>query len=95
MHAVNAGQGESKGRPLVIDRNRDPLTAADGKPYSGCYVNVSIDVWAQDNKYGKRINAQLKGIQFVRDGDAFGGGAPASPDEFEDLGVPEEEDALV
>lgn len=87
MHSLNAS---NKARPLVIDRDKTPLTAADGKPYSGCYVNVSVELWAQDNQYGKRINATLKGIQFYKDGDAFGGGAPASPDEFDDLGVAEE-----
>lgn len=77
----------SKVRPTVIDRDRTPLTAADGKPYSGCYCNVIIELWAQDNQYGKRINAQLKGVQFVRDGDSFGGGgAPAAADDFADLG---------
>lgn len=70
-------------RPLVIDADRTPLTEGDGRPYSGCYVNGKIAVWAQDNKYGKRINAQLQGVQFYRDGDAFGGGRPANVDEFE------------
>lgn len=74
-------------RPTVLDRNRVPLTAEDGKPYAGCYVNASIELWAQDSaKWGKRINAQLRGVQFVKDGDAFAAGAPASEDEFEDLG---------
>lgn len=76
----------SKGRPLVLDRNKAPLTIEDGKPYSGCYVNGVLDLWAQDNKYGKRVNASLKGVQFVKDGDAFGGAVPASPDAFDDLG---------
>lgn len=80
MHSLNSS---SKTRPLVIDQQKNPLTAADGKPYSGCFVNVSLDIWAQDNQYGKRINATLKGVQFARDGDAFGGGAPATPDDFE------------
>lgn len=78
----------SKTRPTVIDRDRSPLTAADGKPYSGCYCNVIIELWAQDNNFGKRINAQLKGVQFVKDGDAFGGGTPpADANEFADLGA--------
>lgn len=72
-------------RPTVLDRDKTPLTKDDGKPYSGCYANVVIEVWAQDNKYGKRINAQLKGVQFVKDGDAFGGSAPASADDFEEV----------
>src|SRR3990172_5488582 len=28
----------NKIRPLVIGPDREPLVAADGKPYSGCYV---------------------------------------------------------
>ena len=82
MYSLNAG---NKSRPLVIDRDKTPLTAADGKPYSGCYVDASIELWAQDNNYGKRINATLRGVQFRADGDSFGGGAPASTDEFDDL----------
>ena len=73
-------------RPLVIDRDKTPLTQADGKPYSGCYVNLILDVWAQENKWGKRVNATLKGVQFVKDGDAFSGSAPASADSFDELG---------
>jgi hypothetical protein len=72
-------------RPLVIDRDRSPLTEADGKPYAGCYVNLLVDIYAQDSQYGKRINAGLKGVQFYKDGDAFGGGAPADPDAFDDV----------
>lgn len=81
----------SKTRPLVIDADKTPLTAKDGKPYAGCYVNASIELWAQDNSYGKRVNASLRGVQFLRDGDAFAGGAPASEDEFDDLSVAEDE----
>jgi hypothetical protein len=77
-------------RPLVLDTNKSPLTEADGKPYAGCYVNAQIEVWAQDNNWGKRINAQLKAVQFASDGDAFSaGGAPADPEAFDDLSVEE------
>jgi hypothetical protein len=91
MHSLNAS---NKVRPLVVDRDKSPLTAADGKPYSGSYMFLSLELWAQDNQYGKRINATLKGVQFHKDGDAFGGGAPASADDFEELGVEEEEESL-
>lgn len=82
-------------RPLVIDRDKSPLAEADGKPYAGCYVNASIELWAQDNNYGKRINASLRGVQFLRDGDAFAGGGAASEDEFDDLAVDATADDLV
>lgn len=81
-------------RPLVLDRDKSPLTEKDGRPYAGCYVFAIIELWAQDNQFGKRVNASLKGVQFYRDGDAFAGGAPASPEDFEDLGAPEAEPAL-
>jgi hypothetical protein len=81
----------SKVRPTVFDGQRQELTEADGKPYSGCYVNASIELWAMDNDYGKRINAQLRGVQFLRDGDAFAGGSrPADADEFDELGTADE-----
>jgi hypothetical protein len=60
----------------------DPKTAARSI-YSGCYVDASIELWAQDNQYGQRVNAQLRGVMFVRDGDAFGAGGAAHADEFE------------
>lgn len=81
----------SKTRPTVVDGQRQPLAQSDGRIYAGCYVNASIDIWAQDNAYGKRVNATLRGIQFVRDGEAFGGGRPAQADEFDEI----EADALV
>lgn len=79
-------------RPLVIDRQRNPINEADGKIYSGCYVNATISLWAQDNKWGKRINANLRGVQFFADGEAFAGGSTASVDEFE--AAPEETASL-
>lgn len=71
--------------PTVIDRDRSPLSARSGRPYAGCFVNASIELWAQDNSYGQRINAQLRGIQFYADGDSFSAGRPADADEFEEV----------
>ena len=71
-------------RPLVLDRDRSPLTDDDGVVYSGCYVHAIIELWAQNNQWGKRINANLLGVQFVRDGAPFGdGGRSASVDDFD------------
>ena len=74
-------------KPLVVDTNRSPLTEQDGKPYAGCYVNVSLELWPQDNNYGKRINATLMGVQFYKDGESFVGGGVASEDDFDDLSI--------
>lgn len=72
----------SKKRFTIVDCDRRPLTEADGRPYSGCFANAIIQVWAQNNSYGKRINAQIAGVQFTRNGDSFGGGRVAAPEEF-------------
>lgn len=82
-------------RPLVINTDKSPLTEADGKPYAGCYVNCSVELWAQDNNYGKRINASLGGVQFSKDGDAFAGGGAASQDDFDDISSGADADSLV
>lgn len=85
----------TKTKPRVVDRSGAEVSEADGIVYSGCYVLAKIELWAQDNKYGKRVNATLRGIQFVKKGDAFAGGsAPADEGEFDDLGVPDEEEGI-
>lgn len=72
-------------RPTVIDRDKSPIVESDEKLYPGCYVNAVIDLWLQDNKFGKRVNANLYGIQFVKDGEAFGAGPVNVFDDFDDL----------
>jgi hypothetical protein len=42
------------------------------KLYGGCYVNAVVRPWTQDNQYGRAIRCELKAIQFLRDGEAFG-----------------------
>jgi hypothetical protein len=73
-------------RPLVIDRDKTPLTEDDNKMYAGCYVNAIIDLWVQQNSWGKRINANLLGVQFLKDGEPFSDGANASADSFDAFG---------
>jgi len=72
-------------RPTVLDADKTPLVEKDGKPYAGCYVHAVLELWAQDNQYGKRVNATLMGVQFYQDGDSFTGGGVASDDDFEDV----------
>ncbi len=73
--------------PLVIgqDPTAGPLLESGGKPYSGCFVNAQVAIWAQHNNYGPRVNAQLRGVQFLRDGPAFAGGAVSQADDFEQV----------
>ena len=71
-------------RPTVLDRDKTPLTENDGKPYAGCYVNAVVDIYAQKGDF-PGIRASVSGVQFHSDGEAFGGGRPASADEFDDV----------
>ena len=72
-------------RPHVIGRKMEAIGPDDGIVYAGCYVNATIRLWGQDNNYGKRINAQLRAIQFVKKGDAFGDGEIDVMKEFKPL----------
>lgn len=73
-------------RPTVVNRARQPVAEGEPQaPYAGCYVNATITLWTQNNQYGKRINANLRAIQFVQDGAAFGRAPVDAEDEFEPL----------
>lgn len=97
--ALTAHRPENKGRPLVYDNDKTPIYKANnelyegkaGRLFSGCYVNMSVEIWAQNNKAGKGLRATLLGIQRVRIGEAFGGGRPPDPNDFDELAGDEEE----
>lgn len=90
MMYINA---KNASRPSVFDRVKDPdtgrpvvLTEDDGRPYGGCYCNISVEFWAQNvPKYAARIGCGLAGVQFWRDGERFGGTAPSKSGDFEYL----------
>ncbi len=74
MHFVSCFEGNlyvnanNKVRPLIIDRDKTPLDSTDGKPYGGCYVNASIELWAQDHAtHGIPIN----GLSLIRNNSFF------------------------
>jgi hypothetical protein len=82
MYSIKAS---TKKRPMVLDRDKTPLTEDDDKIYAGCRVNAIITLWPQDNQFGKRINASLDGVQFCAHDDPFG--APQiDADEFDAFG---------
>lgn len=74
----------NKKQPTLVDRkNVERDGRDDGLFYSGCYVDAIVTIWAQDNKYGKRINASLEALRFVEDGDALAA-RKAKADDFGD-----------
>lgn len=62
--------------PILRDEKNQTVQAVDAgrKFYGGCYVDILLRPWFQDNSYGKRVNANLLAVQFKRDGEAFGEG---------------------
>lgn len=63
-------------RPSVRDKRGDVVDQdkIDALFYGGCWVNVLIRPWVQNNKYGKKVNASLIAVQFHHDDTAFGEG---------------------
>lgn len=80
----------SDDQPVLIDRVKDEngkwveLTPENGgrkKLYAGARVNAIVRVWAQDNEHGKRVNAEVKCVQFVGHGTPFSGNRAVDPNE--------------
>lgn len=87
---LSAKRPQDNGYPKVVDTKVSvELRKEDGKPYGGCYVRMKVDIWAQDNQWGKGIRATLIAVQFLKHGDAFTAAGPATTDGFND----EEEDS--
>ena len=81
-HLSTRNGGKAPVKPSVFDAQNRPVTQSDGVVYSGCYVDASVDLYAQDNSYGRRINCLLRGVRKAGDGDSFGGGAAAAATDF-------------
>lgn len=79
----------AKTQPSVYDQYGEEVSSkgdVERKAFSGAVVNASVEVWAQDNKWGRRINCTLRGVMLTGEGENFGGGSsPASADEFASL----------
>jgi len=82
MLALSSKRQQEAGHPKAVDQKLNELSSADGKPYGGCYVNAKVDLWAQNNKWGKAVRATLVAVQFVKDGDAFTATGPATTEGF-------------
>lgn len=79
----------AKTQPSVYNQYGEEVTGKgeiERQAFSGAVVNASVEIWAQDNKWGRRINCSLRGVMLTGEGENFGGGSsPASADEFASL----------
>ena len=85
---VTAAKREDKarnGKMVVLDQRREPIDANSGLIYSGCYVNVILDVFAYEGGSGKGVTASLEAVQLLRDGESLSGAKAADPiSDFDD-----------
>lgn len=94
--------------PTIVNRDRTPLKKDDGVIYSGCYCVVVVRFYAVtgQEKGGNGIFCTLEGVQFLRNGEAFGAAALNAEEAFDDLsdlddegdglgGGEEEEESLI
>lgn len=87
----------NQNKPTIVNRDRTPLSKDDGVIYSGCYCVVVARFYAVtgQEKGGNGIFCTLEGVQFLRNGEAFGSAALNAEEAFEDLGDLEDDgDAL-
>ncbi len=82
MLYIGASRKKEDGLPYLADTRNNQLFENTGIIYAGCYVNAMVDIWCQDNNFGKGVRATLMGVQKLRDGDAFAGGKVASSTDF-------------
>lgn len=79
----------AKTQPTVFNQYGEELSSKgdiERQAFSGALVNASIEIWAQDNKWGRRVNCSLRGVMLTGEGDNLGGGSTAaSADEFAGL----------
>lgn len=80
---ISASASESK-PPVMVDNSGNPCPSENTmlrkelarKLYGGCYVNVALRVWPQDNQFGRAIRCELVAVQFAKDGEPFGEAPP-------------------
>jgi hypothetical protein len=75
----------NKNRPVLVDQRVQPVAIDKINQvfYAGCFVNASVRLWLQDNKWGKRINCEVLALQKYCDGEPFGEAPVDANVEFE------------
>lgn len=80
--------------PVTGRRPVRDLLEIDGRPYDGCYVNATFDIYVQTKGENQGVRCGLVGVQFAKDGDAFSGGKKATPDDFDAIDEGADADAI-
>ncbi len=97
---LTAKRAAKDGPPDVVHNRKEDgkwlrLTENEGIIYSGCYVNVVVEIWIQNPEH-QGVRCTLRSIQFYKDGDAFsGGGKPDADSELPDDDLAVDDDDLI
>lgn len=75
LHGKFTIKATNKEQPKAVDLAKNILSETNNPFYSGAIVNGVIGLWPMNNNYGKKIIANLYGIQFVKDGIRLGDNA--------------------
>lgn len=72
-------------RPILKESNDGELTTVEPEDaketfYGGCWASLLIELWFQNNKHGKRVNASLRAVTKKADDEAFGEGRISEED---------------
>lgn len=90
---LSAYRRQADGAPKLVDRNKEiDLKQSDGKIYAGAHVRAVVEFYAQDNAHGKGIRCGLIAVQFIKHGDSFGGTAPATLEDLDDVAYADDDD---
>lgn len=80
-------------QPTLVDRKRQDVYEKDGVLYAGCYVNTNPTFWTFDHpKGGQGIAANLRIIQFFRDGEPFGNAPAKADEELDDVDIDDDDE---
>lgn len=75
------GPGDGPQNIKVIDQNRQKLTEASGKLFSGCWINLCVDIFPY-TRGSNGVGASLKGVQLVKPDEPWGGGVGVGAEDF-------------
>lgn len=82
-------------KPKCRDRSGELVTDAEDIREmfkSGYWFNILIRPWFQDNDYGRRVNAGIVGVQFVKKDKTFGSGEIDDSDAWDTVDATDDDD---
>lgn len=75
LHGKFTIKATNREKPTAVDLAKNVISESNNSLYSGAIVNAAIGIWPMNNNYGKKVLANLYGVQFVKDGVRLGDNA--------------------